>query len=224
LLGNGKVINYQLKDADASTKIWEVTQPENPVEMVNNFQNGVASFTQRADTLREFFAVNKLGYETPSLVEVLNIDYPSLLNTPAADYIIITASNYLKAADSLAKFHAVNNGLATFVTTTARVFNEFSGGQPSPIGIRNYLKYIYDKAKKNNTITPKYLLLLGIGNFDYKKIDNQTQVPSYESGSSNSVLSSYTTDDFFAILKDGEDINSPQRNSVIGFVSWATAC
>ncbi len=49
-----KVINYQLKDADASTKIWEVTQPENPVEMVNNFQNGVASFTQRADTLREF--------------------------------------------------------------------------------------------------------------------------------------------------------------------------
>jgi hypothetical protein len=53
-------------------------------------------------------------------------------------------------------------------------------------------------------------LLLGIGNFDYKKIDNQLQVPSYESVSSNSVLSSYTTDDFFAILKDGEDINSPQ--------------
>ena len=210
LVGAGKIIQYQIKDADASTKIWEVTQPENPVEMVNNFQNGVASFIQRADTLREFFGVNKLGYETPSLVEVLNIDYPSLLNTPAADYIIITASNYLKAADSLAKFHAVNNGLATFVTTTARVFNEFSGGQPSPIGIRNYVKYIYDKAKKNNTITPKYLLLLGIGNFDYKKIDNQIQVPSYESVSSNSVLSSYTTDDFFAILKDGEDINSPQ--------------
>ena len=35
-------------------------------------------------------------------------------------------------------------------------------------------------------------------------------MPSYESGSSNSVLSSYTTDDFFAILKEGEDINSPQ--------------
>ncbi|HBT93186.1 MAG TPA: hypothetical protein DEB23_02745, partial [Chitinophagaceae bacterium] len=210
LVGAGKIIQYQIKDADASTKIWEVTQPENPVEMVNNFQNGVVSFIQRADTLREFFGVNKLGYETPSLVEVLNIDYPSLLNTPAADYIIITASNYLKAADSLAKFHSVNNGLATFVTTTARVFNEFSGGQPSPIGIRNYVKYIYDKAKKNNTTIPKYLLLLGIGNFDYKKIDNQTQIPSYESGISNSVLSSYTTDDFFAILKDGEDINSPQ--------------
>jgi len=210
LVGNGKVIQYQIKDADASTKIWEVTQQENPVEMVNNFQNGVTSFIQKADTLREFFGVNKLGYETPSLVEVLNIDYPSLLNTPAADYIIITASNYLKAADSLAKFHAANHGLATFVTTTARVFNEFSGGQPSPIGIRNYVKYVYDKAKKNNTTLPKYLLLLGIGNFDYKKIDNQLQVPSYESVSSNSVLSSYTTDDFFAILKDGEDINSPQ--------------
>ena len=210
LVGTGKIIQYQIKDADASTKIWEVTQPENPVEMSSNFQNGVTSFIQTADSLREFFGVNKLGYETPSLAEVLNIDYPSLLNTPAADYIIITAANYLKAADSLAKFHAVHHGLATFVTTTGRVFNEFSGGQPSPIGIRNYIKYIYDKAKKNNTITPKYLLLLGIGNFDYKKIDNQTQVPSYESLISNAILSSYATDDFFAILKEGDDINSPQ--------------
>lgn len=210
LIGTGKIIQYQIKDADASVKIWEVTQPENPVEMIPNFQNGVATFIQNTDSLREFFGVNKLGYETPSLVELLNIDYPSLLNTPAADYIIITASNYLKAADSLAKFHTMHHGLATFVTTTGRVFNEFSGGQPSPIGIRNYIKYIYDKAKKNNTITPKYLLLLGIGNFDYKKIDNQTQVPSYESLISNAILSSYTTDDFFAILKEGEDINSPQ--------------
>lgn len=210
LTGTGKIIQYQIKDADASVRIWEVTQPENPVEMIPNFQNGVATFIQNTDSLREFFGVNKLGYETPSLVELLNIDYPSLLNTPAADYIIITASNYLKAADSLAKFHTMHHGLATFVTTTGRVFNEFSGGQPSPIGIRNYIKYIYDKAKKNNTITPKYLLLLGIGNFDYKKIDNQTQVPSYESLISNAVLSSYATDDFFAILKEGEDINSPQ--------------
>jgi hypothetical protein len=210
LVGTGKIIQYQIKDADASTKIWEVTRPENPVEMPSNFQNGVATFIQNADSLREFFSVTKLGYETPSLVEVLNIDYPSLLNTPAADYIIITAANYLKAADSLAKFHAMHHGLSTFVTNTGRVFNEFSGGQPSPIGIRNYVKYIYDKAKKNNTTTPKYLLLLGIGNFDYKKIDIQTQVPSYESLISNSVLSSYATDDFFAILKEGDDINTPQ--------------
>ena len=210
VVGAGKIIKYQIKDADASTKIWEVTRPETPVEMVNDFQNGMATFVQNGDTLREFFGVNKLGFESPSLVEVLNIDYPSLLNTPPADYIIITASNYLKAADSLAKFHTVSHGLATFVTTTARVFNEFSGGQPSPIGIRNYIKYIYDKAKKNNTTLPKYLLLLGMGNFDYKKIDNQTQIPSYESLNSNSVLSSYATDDFFAILKDGEDINLPQ--------------
>jgi len=210
LVGTGKIIQYQIKDADASTKIWEVTQPENPVVMSSNFQNGVATFIQRADSLREFFSVTKLGYETPSLVEVLNVDYPSLLNTPASDYIIITAANYLKSADSLAKFHAVHHGLTTFVTTTGRVFNEFSGGQPSPIGIRNYVKYIYDNAKKNNTTTPKYLLLLGIGNFDYKKIDNQTQVPSYESLISNAVLSSYATDDFFAILKEGDDINAPQ--------------
>ena len=216
LIGAGKIVQYQIKDADATTKIWDVTAPEMPVEMICNFQNGFTTFTQVADTLREFFGVTKIGYETPSMSEVLNIDYTSLLNTPASDYIIITATNYVKAADSLAKFHAINHGFKTFVTTTTRVFNEFSGGQPSPIAIRNYVKYLYDKAKKNSTILPKYLILLGVGNFDYKKIDNQTQVPSYESVSSNSILSSYTTDDFFAIIKEGEDINEPQKIQELG--------
>jgi hypothetical protein len=216
MVGVGNIIQYQIKEADATTKIWEVTQPEKPVEMLCNFQNGGANFTQAGDSLREFFTVTKLGYETPSLVEVLNIDYPSLLNTPPADYIIITASSYTKAADSLAKFHEVNHGFKTFVTTTSRVFNEFSGGQPSPIGIRNFVKYIFDRAKQNNTLLPKYLLLLGIGNFDYKKIDNQTQVPSYESVNSNSILSSYTTDDFYAIIKEGDDINFPQSIHDLG--------
>ena len=216
LVGFGKVVQYQIKDASATTKIWEVTKPENPVEMVCNYQNGFTSFTQSADSLREFFGVTPLGYETPSLSEVLNINYTSLLNTPSSDYIIITASNYIQAADSLAKFHAASHGYTTFVTTTSRVFNEFSGGQPSPIGIRNYIKYLSDRAKQNKTILPKYLLLLGVGNFDYKKIDNQTQVPSYESISSNSILSSYTTDDFYAIIKEGEDINQPQSIQELG--------
>ena len=208
-VGLGKVVQYQIKDVDATTKFWDVTQPENPIELNCSIQNGVGNIIQKADTLRSFFGVTKLGYESPSFVELMNVDYPSLLNTPAVDYLIITASNYLKAADSLAKFHTLRHGLKTFSTTTSKIFNEFSGGQPSPIGIRNYIKYLFDKAKQNNTIAPKYLLLLGIGNFDYKKIDLQTQVPAYESASSNSILTSYATDDFYAIIKAGDDINTP---------------
>ena len=207
--GIGKVVQYQIKDADATTKVWDVTQPENPVELNCAIQNGVGNIIQKADTLRSFFGVTKLGYETPSFIELMNIDYPSLLNTPTVDYLIITASNYVKAADSLAKFHSLRHGLKTFTTTISKVFNEFSGGQPSPIGIRNYVKYLFDKAKQNNTVAPKYLLLLGMGNFDYKKIDLKTQVPSYESVTSNSILTSYTTDDFYAIIKQGDDINTP---------------
>ena len=207
--GIGKVVQYQIKDADATTKVWDVTQPENPIELNCSIQNGAGNVLQMGDTLRSFFGVTKLGYESASFIELINVDYPSLLNTPPIDYLIISASNYLKAADSLAKFHSLRHGLKTYTTTTSKVFNEFSGGQPSPIGIRNYVKYLFDKAKQNNSIAPRYLLLLGMGNFDYKKIDLQTQVPSYESVTSNSILTSYTTDDFYAIIKQGDDINSP---------------
>jgi len=208
-VGLGKVVQYQIKDADATTKVWDVTQPENPIELNCNIQNGVGNIIQKADTIQSFFGVSKWGYESPNFIEFMNVDYPSLLNTPPLDYLIVTASNYLKAADTLAQFHSLRHGFKTFTTTASKIFNEFSGGQPSPIGIRNYIKYLFDKAKQNNTVAPKYLLLLGMGNFDYKKIDLQTQIPSYESASSNSILTSYTTDDFYAIIKSGDDMNAP---------------
>ena len=207
----GNIIQYTVNDADATTKIWDVTNPEQPIEMITTIQNGKASFSQMADTLHEFFSVKQSAYETPIVSEILNIDYPSLLNTPATDYLIITATSYSKVADSLAKFHTIQNGFKTFTTTSAKIFNEFSGGQNSPIGIRNYIKYVIDKAIKNNIAPPKYLLLLGIGNFDYKKINNAFQIPTYESDASLSILSSFTSDDFYSILTDGDDINFPSN-------------
>lgn len=207
----GNKIQYTINDADATTKIWDVTNPEQPIEMIATIQNGKASFTQLGDTLHEFYSIKQAAFETPMLSEMLDIDYPSLLNTPAADYIIIAASNYMKAADSLAKFHSTQSGYKTFTTSSAKIFNEFSGGQNSPIAIRNYIKFVIDKALQNNIAPPKYLLLLGIGNFDYKKINNAFQIPSYESDASFSILSSYTSDDFYAILTDGDDINFPSN-------------
>jgi len=38
--GIGKVVQYQIKDADATTKVWDVTQPENPIELNCSIQNG----------------------------------------------------------------------------------------------------------------------------------------------------------------------------------------
>jgi hypothetical protein len=207
--GLGKNIQYQIGNADASVKIWDVTYPEKPIELGFQLQNTNASIQQSGDTLHEFFAVKQQAYEIPNLSEILTVEAPSLLYTPAADYIIISASNYLPYADSLAKFHNIAHGLKTFTTSSARVFNEFGGGQPTPIAIRNYIKYLFQQAAKNKINPPQYLLLWGLGNFDLKKTNHQFQLPAYESEASNSILSSYTSDDFFAIINDNDDINFP---------------
>jgi hypothetical protein len=68
----------------------------------------------------------------------------------------------------------------------------------------------YDRAGNDSTKRPKYLLLLGDASFDYKDRihENTNLVPAYESNNSLDPLSTYTSDDFFGFLDDGDDINN----------------
>jgi hypothetical protein len=94
------------------------------------------------------------------------------------------------------------------VVNVRELYNEFSGGQASPIAIRNFLKYISNRASQNNFNPPAYLLLLGMGNFNPKKINLEYELPVYENNNSTSILSSFASDDFYGILNDGDDINN----------------
>jgi hypothetical protein len=72
------------------------------------------------------------------------------------------------------------------------------------------VKMYFDKYQATWSQKGRYLLLFGKGSFDYKnRLPNNTNlVPVYESVSSLDPLSTYTSDDFFGFLEDGEDINS----------------
>src|SRR4029078_12519856 len=98
----------------------------------------------------------------------------------------------------------------SIVVTTDQVFNEFASGIPDPTSIRDFVKMFYDRAGNDSTKRPKYLLLLGDASFDYKDRihENTNLVPAYESNNSLDPLSTYTSDDFFGFLDDGDDINN----------------
>ena len=65
----------------------------------------------------------------------------------------------------------------------------------------------YDRAETADE-TPNNLLLFGDASFDYKnKLYGATNfVPTYESFISNSIESSYCTDDYFGVLDDAEGV------------------
>jgi len=115
----------------------------------------------------------------------------------------------LAQAQRLAAYHQQRDALRTVVVTSGQVFNEFSSGSPDPVAIRDFTKMFYDRAGSDSTKRPRYLLLFGDGSFDYKdRIKNNTNlVPAYESNVSLDPLGTYTSDDFFGLLDDGDDIN-----------------
>ena len=203
----GNVLQYQIQNGDASTEVWEVTNPRSPRKISTDIStNSLISFVHQADTLHEFFAVKQQGYEVPILLGSMNNQNLAGMNVP--DYLIISAPNYLNAAKKLQNYHATVNGLKTELVNVNEIFNEFSGGQPSPIGIRNFVKYLLNKAVTNKVKAPRYLLLFGIANFNSRNYNSATQIPVFESAASTGVLTSYPSDDFYSIQADNDDINN----------------
>jgi len=203
----GNLFQYQLKNGDLSTEVWEVTNPASPRKINTDFSsNGLVSFIDQADSLHEFFTVKQQAYETPVILGPMANQNIAGMNVP--DYIIISPSNYINAAKKLQNYHATVNGLKTELVNVNEIFNEFSGGQASAIGIRNFIKYLFNKASSNKVATPRYLLLMGIGNYNSRTYNGATQIPVYESEGSTGVLTSYPSDDFYSILEDNDDINN----------------
>jgi len=200
-------ITFNLTGADATSEVWDISNPLDPVKMSATLNSGELKFTDNAQTLKEYVAFRKIFLTPKALGSVPTQD---LHNTTGSDYIIITYPQFLAQAERLAQFHKQKNNLRAKVVTTEQVFNEFSAGLPDPTALRDFVKMYYDKYRNTWTDSAKYLLLFGKGSFDYKnRISNNTSfVPAYESVSSLDPLSTYTSDDFFGFLDDHEDINS----------------
>jgi len=203
----GNFLQYQIQNGDASTEVWEVTNPASPRKISTEFStNGLVSFLHQADTLHEFFAVKQQGYEVPSLLGPMTNQNLVGMNVP--DYLMVSAPNYLNAAKKLQNYHTTVNGLKTALVNVNEIFNEFSGGQPSPVAIRNFIKYLLNKAATNKLAAPRYLLLFGIANFNSRNYNSASQIPVFESAASTGVLTSYPSDDFYSIQADNDDINN----------------
>src|SRR5690606_149890 len=108
-------------------------------------------------------------------------------------------------AARLAEHRRTFSGLRVDTVRIDLLYNEFSSGKQDVVAIRDFAKMLYDR---NPNFT--YLLLFGDGSFDYKNIkggQNSNFIPAYETDNSEHPITAYTSDDFFALLDDGEGVN-----------------
>ncbi len=207
-VGPGNNTEFRIQSAPAGTQVWDITNPLSPTQQTLQAAAGTVTFTAASNTFKEYIAFTNTSLKTP--VAIGKIQNQNLHSSGPTDFIIITTPPFLAQAQRLALHHQQKDNLKTIVVTASQVYNEFSGGQPDPTAIRDFVKMYYDKAGADTTKRPRYLLLFGDASFDYKdRIQNNTNfIPSYQNNFSYDPLATYTSDDFFGFLDDAEDINA----------------
>ena len=213
-------VRFLLRNATASTQIWDVTDlaaiQRMPTTMVDDQLAWVGT---QADGVHEYIAVNTDGtkfVQAEVVGEVKNQNLHALSNI---DYIIICPEGYEDVSEDLAKAHEAKQAITYAIVTDQQVYNEFSSGTPDATAYRWLMKMLYDRAKNGIGQQPRWLLLMGHGTFDNRKLlrnSGTSLLLTYQSKNSVNEIKAYATDDYFAYLDDNEGTIDTQGRMDIG--------
>jgi len=195
------VSTFSISDDGSDYNIWEVTDPLHPLNQGFTTGNGRSLFGTETGQLKKFIIFSESNLLLPLPAgKVANQD---LHGKSTSEFIIIVHPNFTLAADRL-KNHREQRGMSTEVITTTQIYNEFSSGTQDLSAIRNFIKFRYDNAGGANAL--KHVLLLGRGSYDYKdRVENNTNfIPIYESRNSLHPIYSFSSDDYYGFMDDGE--------------------
>jgi len=214
--GQGIVTEFTINSSSDGMVIWDVTDPFN-VKIIEYLRNGNSlTFKAFTDTLKTFVAFIKSNAKTPE-IRSEPVANQNIHASGSVDMIIVTHPLFMSYAYRLAEIHRKNSGLLSLVITPGQIYNEFSGGIPDIAAIRNFLRMKF-LIQKNTDKPLKYLLLFGDGSYNNKTPppDNPDFIPTYQTQNSNIVISSFTSDDFYGLLEDGEGEDAGTEDLGIG--------
>ena len=218
VLNAGGVANF------ANTIVLDITDISAPQKMEGSFSAGASSefvFNNEGSAPREYVAFTPSQILVPAIFTAApNNNLHALALDTAANYLIITHQSLVAAANKLAAFHTAQKaGIKPLVLTTTELYQTFGSGAPDPTAIRDGIAFFaraYGALSAGGvggggTFAQKqfYVLLLGASSYDYKNrtSNNVNLVPGYQSSASLDPLSSYTSDDYFALLDSSANIN-----------------
>jgi hypothetical protein len=204
----------------ANTTVLDVTDFTSPTKMEGSFSGGAAPefvFNNNAAIAREYIAFTPSQVLVPAFFGAApNNNLHEIAIKASANYLIITHPSLLAAANKLAAFHAQNNeGITPLVVTTTQVYQAFGSGAPDITAIRDCIAAFaraygtLGSSVGGGAAAPKfYAILFGASSYDYKNriTNNVNLVPGYQSSASLDPLSSYTSDDYFALLDSSANI------------------
>ncbi len=193
------ISTYKIRNVSANSMVWDISDRTAAALQLFTTQGDEASFSVASESLKEFIVFNT-NIPSPDFIgPVANQDLRSI---SARDMIIISHPSFRGEAQRLAEHRASRNNWSVVVVSPEEIYNEFSSGRQDVTAIRDFIKSMYNKEAGKL----KAVLLMGKGSYDYKdRVQKNTNfVPTYESRNSLSPLETYSSDDYFAFMEDGE--------------------
>lgn len=193
---------FLLNGANSNIEVWDITEATNVVKQNFGISGSEISFnTATEGVLKEFIAFDKNGgLKSPG--EPIAVENQNVHGIPDADLVIVYHKDFEEAVERLADFRRTFNGYEVVTVRIDHILNEFSSGRVDPVGIRNFSKMMHDR----NPDKYKWLLLFGDGSFDYKDVYGfgRNFIPLYETLESHNPVNAFPTDDYFALLTEGD--------------------
>ena len=213
-------VRFHLSEASANTMVWDVTDLATIRPMDVTITDGEATWVgSQADGVHEYIAFNPNGSKFVQAQVIGTVTNQNLHALNNIDYIIICPEGYVTEATRLAQAHQEKQAITWAVVTDKQVYNEFSSGTPDATAYRWLMKMLYDRANNGIGQKPRWLLLIGHGTFDNRKLlinSGSNLLLTYQSKNSLNEIYAYATDDYFGWLDDKEGTNDRSAKMDIG--------
>ena len=206
----------------ATPIVWDITEPGN-YHALSVRQTGDGHMVQVVaadpDTPRELIAFTPRDVQAINREEACPQDPGCLVAAQNLhgiqsypDFVIVTPDILKTQAEELAEMRR-QEGLVVEVVDVAQIYNEFSGGLTDFRGIRDYLRFLYERAPGEEQLL-RYVLLFGDGHFNYRELGHghgaqpllPNLIPPFETEESWHPETSYTSDDYFGLLDPDEGL------------------
>ena len=209
------IVEYQIQNSQNIFQIWEVSDPTNVSNIVNESSSSstIFSFKSNGGDLKEYIVVHQNDFYLPEAVSNARVENQNLHALKDINYLLITSNEFVEQAQRIANYHIENSGLTAKVVILDEIYNEFSSGSKDITGIRDFIKHVYE-TNSTDDAKLKYVCFFGDASYDYKDriLTNNNIVPVYLSDQSYNLASSYVTDDFFGMLENSEGTMSSSHS------------
>lgn len=206
--GSSTPVRFVLSGVSARAQVWDITKAQSIQRMPTTLsQDTIRWIGSQADGVHEYVVFEPAGTQWVSAEVVGEVKNQNLHRLSNIDYVIICPEGYEAVSEDLAKAHEQKEGITWAVVTDQQVYNEFSSGTPDATAYRWLMKMLYDRADGNGISAPRWLLLMGHGSFDNRKLlatSGTALLLTYQAKASTNEVEAYATDDYFGFLDDNE--------------------